>query len=66
VKERALSLAFDLIFAPGFCKRTVLCSICGAAHDDKIAERCHACGSSLGDGERLDHIYRIDNVEEAK
>lgn len=41
----------------------ILCSVCGAAHDDKVAERCHACGSSLGDGERLDHIYRIDNVE---
>ena len=41
----------------------ILCSVCGAAHDDKAAERCHACGSSLGDGERLDHIYRIDNVE---
>jgi hypothetical protein len=41
----------------------ILCSVCGAAHDDKVAERCHACGSSLGDGERLDYIYRIDNVE---
>lgn len=41
----------------------ILCSVCGAAHDDKAAERCHACGSSLGHGERIDHIYRIDNVE---
>jgi len=40
-----------------------LCGVCGAAHEDVTIERCHACASPLADGERLDQIYRINNVE---
>jgi hypothetical protein len=41
----------------------ILCSHCGAAHDDDKSERCHACGESLAGADRLDNIYRIQNVE---
>ena len=42
-----------------------LCPNCGAAHTDKLQERCHACGSSLAGAEQLDTVFRIDNVETA-
>lgn len=41
----------------------ILCAECGAAHDDELQERCHACAASLGGVDRMDTIYRIDNVE---
>lgn len=41
----------------------ILCSECGAAHTDELLERCHACGSSLVEAERIDTVFRIDNVE---
>lgn len=43
----------------------ILCPDCGAAHTDELQERCHACGASLAGAERLDMIFRIDNVETA-
>jgi Lhr-like helicase len=43
----------------------ILCPDCGAAHIDELQERCHACGASLGGAERLDTVFRIDNVETA-
>lgn len=41
----------------------ILCAQCGAAHKDPLQERCHACQSSLGGVERIDTVFRIDNVE---
>lgn len=41
----------------------LLCGQCGAAETSPVAERCHACGSSLGEAERLDSVFRIENVE---
>lgn len=43
----------------------ILCPECGAAHTDELQERCHACHTSLGGAERLDTVFRIDNVETA-
>jgi hypothetical protein len=43
----------------------ILCAACGAAHSDDKLERCHACGESLSAADRLDNVYRIDNVETA-
>lgn len=43
----------------------ILCPECGAAHTDELQERCHACYTSLGRAERLDTVFRIDNVETA-
>lgn len=43
----------------------ILCPECGAAHTDELQERCHACGTSLGGAERLDTVFRINNVETA-
>jgi superfamily II DNA/RNA helicase len=43
----------------------ILCGECGAAHADDKIERCHACGASLAGADRMDNIYRIDNVEAA-
>lgn len=43
----------------------ILCPECGAAHSDALQERCHACGTSLAGAERLDTVFRIDNVETA-
>lgn len=41
----------------------ILCGVCGGAHRDPLAERCHACGEALASAERIDTIFRIDNVE---
>lgn len=41
----------------------ILCAQCGAAHTDDLQERCHACSSSLGGVERIETVFRIDNVE---
>jgi len=41
----------------------ILCGECGAAHTDELQERCHACGSPLGGVERIETVFRIDNVE---
>ena len=43
----------------------ILCPECGAAHTDELQERCHACAAPLGGAERLDTVFRIDNVETA-
>lgn len=41
----------------------VLCPRCGAAHTEEAQERCHACGTSLTAAERLQSVFRVDNVE---
>jgi hypothetical protein len=41
----------------------ILCANCGAAETSPTAERCRACGHPLAGAERLDSIFRIDNVE---
>ncbi|RIV88365.1 DUF1998 domain-containing protein [Aurantiacibacter xanthus] len=41
----------------------ILCAQCGAAETSPVVERCQACGTSLGGAERLDSIFRIQNVE---
>nr|WP_247712535.1 DEAD/DEAH box helicase [Qipengyuania xiapuensis] len=41
----------------------ILCGECGAGHKDPLQERCHACKSSLAGVERIDTVFRIDNVE---
>jgi ATP-dependent helicase YprA (DUF1998 family) len=40
-----------------------LCTNCGAAHTDKLTERCHACNNPLAGNELIDTIFRIDNVD---
>jgi Lhr-like helicase len=44
-------------------KTLVLCPNCGAAHTNDLQERCHACDTSLSGAERLDSIFKINNVE---
>ena len=41
----------------------ILCSNCGAAESSALMERCRACGNPLAGAERLDSVFRIDNVE---
>lgn len=41
----------------------ILCKECGAAHTDGLTECCQACGSALSGSERIETIFRIDNVE---
>jgi Lhr-like helicase len=43
----------------------ILCPDCGAAHTDELQERCHACKAPLAGAERLNTVFRIDNVETA-
>ncbi len=44
-------------------KSLTLCGTCGAAHEEREREHCHACGANLGGAERIDSVYRIQNVE---
>ena len=44
-------------------KSIILCGHCGAAHEDVLKERCHACSESLAGCDRLDNVYRIQNVD---
>jgi len=44
-------------------KSLIICGHCGAAHEERERERCHACGENLGGAERIDSVYRIQNVE---
>jgi Lhr-like helicase len=44
-------------------KSLIMCGTCGAAHEEREREHCHACGSNLGGAERIDSVYRIQNVE---
>jgi hypothetical protein len=41
----------------------IMCGHCGAAHLDTLQERCHACGNSLAGADRLDNVFRIQNVD---
>lgn len=44
-------------------KCLILCGTCGAAHEEREREKCSACGANLGGAERIDNVYRIQNVE---
>jgi hypothetical protein len=39
-----------------------ICKACGAGHWTDDASVCHACNTSLGDAEIVNHTYRIENV----
>lgn len=39
-----------------------ICSHCGAGHFEDRTSVCHACGTSLGTAEIVNHVYRIENV----
>jgi hypothetical protein len=39
-----------------------ICTHCGAGHFEDQASVCHACGTSLGTADIVNHVYRIDNV----
>lgn len=41
----------------------VICSQCGAGHSDRKQERCNACDASLNDSDRINGVFRIENVE---
>ncbi len=43
-------------------KTVHICMTCGGGHWNDEASMCHACGSSLGDAEIVNHTYRIENV----
>ncbi|XXF81226.1 DEAD/DEAH box helicase [Myxococcaceae bacterium GXIMD 01537] len=43
-------------------KSVRICAQCGAGHFDDQASMCHACGTSLGNAEIVNHVYRIENV----
>jgi superfamily II DNA/RNA helicase len=43
-------------------KTVRICQVCGAGHWTDEDSLCHACGSSLGDAEIVNHTYRIENV----
>ncbi|MEZ4321154.1 MAG: DEAD/DEAH box helicase [Myxococcota bacterium] len=43
-------------------KSVRICTHCGAGHFDDQASVCHACGTSLGTAEIVNHVYRIENV----
>jgi hypothetical protein len=43
-------------------KSVRICSHCGAGHFEDQASVCHACGTSLGTAEIVNHVYRIENV----
>ncbi len=39
-----------------------ICTQCGAGHFNDDLSMCHACRSSLGDAEIVNHVFRIENV----
>jgi hypothetical protein len=39
-----------------------ICRACGAGHFDDQASLCRGCGVSLGDAERVNDVFRIENV----
>ncbi|AKQ68205.1 Helicase, C-terminal:Type III restriction enzyme [Myxococcus hansupus] len=43
-------------------KSVRICAHCGAGHFDDQASMCHACGTSLGSADIVNHVYRIENV----
>jgi hypothetical protein len=43
-------------------KSVRICTCCGAGHFDDQASTVTRCGTSLGDAEIVNHIYRIENV----
>ena len=43
-------------------KSVRICTQCGAGHFEDQTSMCHACGTSLGKADIVNHIYRIENV----
>ena len=43
-------------------KSVRICTHCGAGHFEDQASVCHACGTSLGTADIVNHVYRIENV----
>lgn len=43
-------------------KSVRICTQCGAGHFEDQASMCHACGTSLGKADIVNHVYRIENV----
>ncbi len=43
-------------------QRVRVCRACGAGHFDDAPSVCHACGAPLADAERIENLYRIENV----
>lgn len=41
----------------------MICTKCGAGHDDREQNLCSACGENLSESERINGVYRIENVE---
>lgn len=39
-----------------------ICASCGGGHFNEDVSLCHACGQPLGDAERVNDVYRIENV----
>jgi Lhr-like helicase len=39
-----------------------ICASCGGGHFNDDVSLCHACGQPLGDAERVNEVYRIENV----
>lgn len=39
-----------------------ICEVCGAGHFDQQVSLCHSCAAPLGDAEKVNEIYRIENV----
>lgn len=40
-----------------------VCSSCGASHEHRSRETCHACGASLSDAPIIRDVFRVENVE---
>lgn len=40
-----------------------VCQGCGAAHFESHSNACHACGESLVDAQKINGLYRIENVD---
>lgn len=40
-----------------------ICQGCGAAHFESHSNDCHACGTSLADAQKINGLYRIENVD---
>jgi len=43
-------------------KAVRICRSCGAGHFDEAPSVCHACGLPLSEAERIENLYRIENV----
>lgn len=41
----------------------MICTKCGAGHDDREQNLCSACGENLSESDRINGVFRIENVE---